>query len=386
MKFTFHQVVICSAILFSVSTPESFAQTCGSCHGMPPLDAPNGVALPNRIKGSHELHNPANATPTDCALCHGYHNPTLYLHLNDRVDFVSNFNNSADAHYYTPSNQVGDPSIPRSGYPAPTLGTCSNVNCHWGTKTLEWGTHSPSTLAKCGSCHKAPPADGGHPAASGPGAKHGVYYGLTETSCNKCHPNYTNGQHAMSVGKRALLVQFNTVGTSGGTYSGDVSFPKFMTNPVRNGSCSNLYCHSDGKGTYPKRDLVWGGRALDCKGCHGNDPAPDFQSVAGEPNYANAGPNSLRSNSHKKHVALGGASTCVYCHAQSIQSDNAIRFTSTGTAHVDGTIQVSAGGGKSFNWNSENKTCSNVSCHGSNPSPAAWGGGVSCTDCHGNGG
>jgi predicted CxxxxCH...CXXCH cytochrome family protein len=149
------------------------------------------------------------------------------------------------------------------------------------------------------------------------------------------------------------------------------------------GSCAVSYCHSDGKGT--QKTVTWTqAQTLDCKGCHGSDSAPAFTSIAGEPNYANAGAGQARANSHQIHVAA--AATCQNCHNTTTVDGISIL---AGSAHTNGTIDVVAGNGKSFTI--AGKTCSNVSCHSgngiiTNVAAANWGASLGCTGCHGDAG
>jgi predicted CxxxxCH...CXXCH cytochrome family protein len=229
------------------------------------------------------------------------------------------------------------------------MGSCTNVNCHFRKTTEVWGTHTQGGTSRCGSCHGFPPADGSH-------AQHGVALGGGAASCALCHAAYTDGSHALAAGTRGLRVAFTTAPNSGGSYSGDVSYPTYLDNPSRAGTCSSVYCHSDGKGAY--RAPTWGGPSLGCKGCHGNDAAPAFVSVAGEPNHANEGPGMPLANSHLGHVTMAGVS-CASCHP--------------GDHHTDGVIDVAPGDGATFTLVAPG-TCASVSCHGVKTPDATWGG------------
>ena len=59
------------------------------------------------------------------------------------------------------------------------------------------------------------------------------------------------------------------------------------------GVCTDVYCHTDGKGSMNAPFVAgtgWNSSVVygDCKGCHGNDTQSGyFTSTVGEPNYAN---------------------------------------------------------------------------------------------------
>src|SRR6185369_13262882 len=131
-----------------------------------------------------------------------------------------------------------------------------------------WGSSAASIT--CSTCHRSPPADGSH------GKKHGEYFGNYTTSCSKCHPDHLREanafSHATSAGKRPLSVRFTTYPNSGGTYAGGtVNYPDYLPNlnPARNGTCSDIYCHSDGRSGPPVKTLTWSdNRTTDCFTCH----------------------------------------------------------------------------------------------------------------------
>jgi predicted CxxxxCH...CXXCH cytochrome family protein len=329
--------------------PAQAALPCNGCHGMPPLDSADGSRNPNTgaVAGNHQIHNPTPSVPADCVKCHGTGVLTYVSgHMDFTVQLVANVNDSTPAASYL-INGVAVTSQPYVSTPA--LGTCASVNCHFRRATPVWGTHTPASAAKCGSCHGFPPADGSH-------VEHGNVLGTGADACASCHAAYTDGSHALATGTRGLLVRFGKLPNSGGAYSGNVSYPTYLDNTSRTGTCSSVYCHSDGKGDF--RTPTWGGATLGCKGCHGNDSAPAFASRAGEPNYVNQGPGMLFANSHLGHVSMAGLS-CASCHA--------------GNSHVDGVIDIAPGDGASFAFTPP-MTCSNVSCHGLQTPPATWGG------------
>src|SRR6185369_9675797 len=158
--------------------------------------------------------------------------------------------------------------------------------------------------------------------------------------------------HATSVGKRSLNVQFITAPNSGGSYSGPLTYPGYLSQP-RNGTCTGLYCHSDGTsvttGIIPaKTTSAWGSGALACSGCHGNPPA-----------YPSGAP---KKNNHGIHAAY----SCNKCHYNTTSDGTTITNTAN---HVN----------KSYNIDAAAGACSAISCHGT--TNAQWGS-TSCLGCH----
>ncbi|BDV43886.1 cytochrome c [Geotalea uraniireducens] len=348
--------VLAPLLVLLALAPRCLALTCNSCHGDPPQDAVYRNISTGRFPGSHSTH----ATAVNCTACH---KPNASVaHLNRRVDFVSSLNNSPLTARYRNVT-----SLPWS--PAPALGGCSNVNCHFESATPTWGSDPAAT--GCATCHGAPPADGSHPAAvAGPGKGHGDYYGTGTGSCGRCHPDHTAEAapfaHATSVGKRSLAVGFTGAPNGGGSYSGTVGYPAYLpsANPPRNGSCSGVYCHSDGTavatGTVPAvASDSWGAGVSSCSSCHGYPPA-----------YANGAP---KANSHARHP-----NACAKCHAGTTANGSTIADRSL---HLNRSYDLAPGSGISFSYSYDagGGTCSGISCHGG--SSARWGS-TSCLGCH----
>ena len=223
-------------------------------------------------------------------------------------------------------------------------------------------------------------------------------WGATDVTCVSCHGNATSntlsGKHASHVNNAAVIgTNFGCVVCHSTTVS-DNSTISSTTNHVNGsiqvagarvgtavaGTCATSSCHSDGKGN--AKTVTWTQAAtLDCKGCHGSATTPAFTSVAGEPNYVNAGVDQTLANSHNKHVKL--AADCQNCHASTTVDGVSIKAGSL--KHADGFINMSAGNGKSFTIATKN--CSNISCHSGNGIvanvPAAkWGATLGCNGCH----
>lgn len=148
------------------------------------------------------------------------------------IGLSSNIKNSPQAATYKNS------TTPFPQTPTPSLGACTNVNCHFEKETPVWGSAGLTLETGCGTCHDTPPADGNHPTASGPGKKHGDYYGAGSGSCGICHVSHFADanpfSHATSVG-RNLILSFNGAPNSGGDYGKpqNLSYPNYLPSRTR---------------------------------------------------------------------------------------------------------------------------------------------------------
>ena len=343
----------------SVFAAPQYSIGCSSCHGMPPLDAASGKD-PNTgaVAGNHQTHSINKSAA--CNKCHGNSGYSTG-HRDGVVQFKSNINSSPATAQYRNGAFVNHTSMP-------ILGSCSNVNCHFETTTPNWGSTAPFT---CSSCHGAAPSSGSHPAA---GNKHGNYLGTDTTSCVKCHPNHASFTHASSAGKRGITVQFSTAPNSGGTYTGgSTAYPNYLPSqsPAHNGTCSNLYCHSDGKGGPAATIPTWGSTLpVNCSGCHGSKDV-------------NAATLSGAHNKHLNDTAGGGKFNCIDCHKRAV-AKAAFPYANM-TTHVNGSVDF--GGDNAGN----SKNCSNIYCHsngkGAYAAIPAWTGtnALGCDFCHASG-
>lgn len=326
---------------------------CHQCHGSKnpvdnrPVDSAFRNTTTGGFQGNHRTHLPPDAGPDSCAICHPGSASYSAGHRDGTIQLAANINDSAAQAVY----RNGSTSFTQT--PLPTLATCTNVNCHFERTTPAWGSDSGATT--CNSCHDSPPADGSHP-------EHAAF------SCIKCHPNHTSFFHATSAGKRPLSVGFPAAPNNGiGTYSGMVTYPAYLpsSNPARNGSCQNLYCHTDGKGGPPAVQPVWGtAPSGTCGGCHG---AP--------PGYVNGDP---KANSHARHSYM----SCAKCHWPTTQTGHSVVEDS---AHLNRQFDIdNSTGTLGYSYAASGGSCSGTfGCH----NMATWGGTVSanfsdCLACH----
>jgi predicted CxxxxCH...CXXCH cytochrome family protein len=135
--------------------------------------------------------------------------------------------------------------------------------------------------------------------------------------------------------------------------------PQFGVSAVYNAntkSCSGVTCHGSATNATPS----WTAKNVTCTDCHGTPP-----NNTSSPNTANA---------HPKH-----SYSCSVCH----------NGAGSGTIkHINGVADVlfdTTQAGASASFNTSAKTCSNITCHGGNTTPAwgAVGSSSNCSICHG---
>jgi predicted CxxxxCH...CXXCH cytochrome family protein len=332
---------------------------CNGCHGMaatPGFTAAYGE--PNYLSGtagstmanSHQRH--VNDGALSCNYCHSATVSTTgsltgINHL-DKVIQVSQ--NATGIRNFTYDGSANNKS-------------CATVMCHGSTvRAFKWGEQ---LAADCTGCHgMVTLSTGYHPAHNNQLAVNGENYG-----CVECHAQVVSSNTTFVNRTLHANLQVNYSGARAG---------KVKT------ACAAAYCHSDGKGGQGSA-VSWsvaGTTFSNCKGCHGVavTTGGGFTSVYGEPNYASTGTSVSRSNSHKQHVGTSGASTCVYCHNDTVTSTGALKAGK----HIDRNVDVVKNTTKSFVYLSAEKSCSAISCHG-NAIKYYWGAPESadCSGCHG---
>lgn len=335
------------SLLISIYTvPVQAAIQCYDCHGTRnpvdyrPLDDKFRNVTTGGFAGNHRTHMAAPGSSAACAKCHPGSDKYTSLHRDGLIKLSANINSSLVVALYKNTTSAFPQSV------NPTLGTCSNVNCHFEATTPQWGSTSFSGTSDCTKCHAAPPGDGSH-------ATHDNYYGPGTTSCGKCHSDHAVESapfaHATSAGNRPLILTFigSPQGNSG-TYSkaANLSYPAYLTTIAgnRNGNCSNIYCHSPGNKTSnfdpPNQTATWGG-ALSCNGCHKDSTADP-----------------MLSGSHTIHLIKGYG--CAVCHADTVSNNTVIKDRSK---HVNGSVNVAFSTSyASMVWDSALKTCTGT-CH-----------------------
>ncbi|MDT8442094.1 MAG: CxxxxCH/CxxCH domain-containing protein [Desulfuromonadales bacterium] len=271
----------------SNSGPSPTLTSCAGCHGYPsPLvDSATRDASTGTFVGDHATHN------YNCSLCHvvpATETDADFAHRTGTIDMANPLNNAGGT--YSKGSSFAQSN-------SPTPGTCSNINCHGGTVTPEWGVGTTS----CDSCHALPPASGAH--ATHYSAK-GWTTGAT-TDCTICHPDNTAGHSDVSDG--TVLVSGTNM-----TYTA--------------GSCSGtgigLGCHNE----YATPD--WTAGTATCTSCHLAGGANPADPVSGLHNMTAAGV-----QSHDHTLAAGA---CVNCHSSTKPATHADgNFTADGLNNTD---------------------------------------------------
>ena len=364
----------------------------GTCHGSPPNGGANGA------DGSHSVHNTWFPGLNNCSKCHPSHTVTPYFdHATSAANRGVVVKSSDPA--YGPFGQYSGNTKDFLPSQANTFSKCNNFYCHSTVQGLTDPTQPPTTLyaptwggppyaSICGETRGCHGVGWAHPddapnfpgrwftLNSGSHEKHLKYRFNELGNCQACHYNYTNNgtdcsschlvhgafinhiDHTitMAFDPDNILFMEDT-----GSYSGD------STPGTPYGSCSGLYCHSDGTAVstsvlVPKPPLQWGSGPLTCSGCHGYPPA----YATGTPNKANS------------HVAHSGY-TCNNCHYSTTTDGTSI---TTSRYHVNRAYNVTPGSSITFTYSfaTSGGTCNNISCHhGGN---ATWGTTLPCNGCH----
>ena len=179
---------------------------------------------------------------------------------------------------------------------------------------------------------------------------------------------YPQGYFTSYNGQRDVTVDY--VGTNHTTVT--------KTGKVGEGNltCSNVYCHSNGKSirlgcatSIENTSPAWDGLVdsdTKCNNCHG---------------YARNIANPIASGTHITHVS-GQGIPCAWCHAATVNTSGAIIDR---TKHANGVYDLKASGTFgtpiNFTYNLITRTCTNMTgCHGSGTAPYAWGKGPASTN------
>ncbi|MBI5142218.1 MAG: CxxxxCH/CxxCH domain-containing protein [Nitrospirae bacterium] len=328
--------------------------SCKGCHG----STSSSFGEPDYVGGnSHSSHVGA---ASDCSKCHNSTTTTgtsitgaLHLNSASNVNFATGYGG-----IYTAG--VG----------------CSATYCHdpsnAGVASPAWGG-TLSDVAQCDSCHGGNAAStsvaGRGPMATG---SHTTHVAGQSFDCANCHSaTVTLGNDRLVTGAANHVNKVTNVAFSaGGSYAGS--------------QCSNISCHSDGKGNYI--NPTWGGTSTGCDFCHGNPPATGV---------------------HAKHVKTGASAYgstavaydangwinagCGNCHPTSASSHRNGSVDTSLAAADGGTLKSKNGAGAAYT--PATGKCSNVYCHSNGYDTNLvyaltpdWNNstGTSCDSCHGN--
>ena len=377
--------------------------------------------------GSHYAHVFGGGTTYSqikCSVCHAATatGNTAIADVSRHVDYQVEvaFANSSSAANGNYNGAVAKPATPSAKAPGSAYGSCQSVYCHstgqadGGTwpptyTTPAWGTAS---TGRCGTCHGTTGSDthGGFPGvmiqrriSSGSHKKHlSRVYGITDSDmrCAICHA-YDKSAFTSKLSSCGTVCHVASQPQKHANYEINVNIANYFgATATYNGStkpgagystCSNVYCHSDGKATPTTYTTpTWGNVASGaCGTCHGVTAAAPPASTP-----------------HAKHV--GSASpyhfACAECHNGKVQATTnattAPAFANS-TSHVNKSRDVKFDPTNPFGtYSSAITTCRNLYCHSTgNVNVAAgnlpgvyggrvyvrqgWTGSVTCTSCHG---
>ncbi len=336
---------------------------CQQCHGIP---------------GTIQFNGGSAAIGCSTTQCHpsARAHATNWQGTNDvTVDYLSTHRNASKqnttctiCHDFTKGRQAPDPAAPSCFSASFTNANGSTTGCHDSgpgaphalpfTDPDLHGPEAKADLIYCQECH-AEPADGG----PGSNPRFNVAVGNLASGCEDCH--IQNAAHPLPAWSGAAPNSHKTAG---------------------NLAVACALCHgadlqgpADGGIGRACRDCHTAGSPLnlaDCTSCH-NDP-PDSALPAG-----NTRPN--REGAHSVHNSLPKvAGVCTSCHNGSGTNTN-IHFDTSSPASISGLLTYDAKSGI-FSYNSVNRSCANVSCHGGQTTPDWLTGNLNvdadCKNCH----
>lgn len=391
---------------------------CNGCHGSETVnvDFPTSAAgAPNYKSGgagsatanSHNKHVPgSNITDTTgCANCHVKTvDPAIPSKFKDYSAVKYHLNGAPNVYFKPLDGKTG--SFNGS--------SCSATYCHGTVASPAWGLNDATTPLSCDKCHSA--ANAGSWAAS---SAHKLHWETTALpskftnysgnvssttqyrfTCSSCHggsASHANGP--ADPGKRAAQVYFgfSSAGKSP-AYVNGATAPFSNDNGFNwtNGSssCTNTYCHSDGKGGAGKTAVAWSTTANSasattrCAACHDN-PSTTTPPAA----------STTLSGKHGNHLlpavngnlGAGNGLGCAECHAKTVNSNTNI---SNRSKHINKFVDYSGSeAGKTYN--SVTHQCSAVYCHSNGNKNSVvfqimtggkvWTGAatLACNGCHG---
>jgi len=386
-----------SATTGSATLCVSTITSCADCHDMPPTDW-DGVSSKTGTTGSQGDHgilaHTGLGTRDKCAVCHYDYAKMMnvtstarwtFAHTNAVLDIYTS--NHVPNNIFTTPYDKGIKGGYYKGYRGGSLiynentpganNVCAATYCHGAGDSPVWGTGT----AACGSCHAIPPTAGRHSTHNNGyvGYKNNSNTTTYDFGCYKCHSDTANHASGPVTTTRAALVNFDNLSTpqnASGIYAQGAPAGTDGTFNWTNGSCTQLYCHSNGAGVNVNNPTWNATPGTTCTGCHNNNKA--------------ATPYIMATGKHTAHVnnvdANLAAFSCVKCHNATVSDDRTI---SDKTMHVNGTPNVvfdSLNPAASYS----SPDCSNVYCHSSgqatpNYRSVSWSTGTitTCNVCHG---
>lgn len=250
-----------------------------------------------------------------------------------------------------------------------------NMDCESCHKHADTGG-SFRAVSSCTTCHGQPPPGADNSAGASyfynetfsPHQKH-AGASAYQIGCKTCHNKYTDSIYHNTSPKSYQSIFFDVTVARGVSAYDNAAL-----------TCTNIYCHSDGRGGNPNAAAQWmtpgnatGRITLNCAGCHNSDGVTL--------------PQRMSSGAHTTH--LNNGYTCSACHVNTVSDDNVTLNPSTGVAnHVNYVVNVTIKSAydndatPTNNWDNATKTCSGITCHGGNPVKWTDVGLVTCANCH----
>jgi predicted CxxxxCH...CXXCH cytochrome family protein len=367
---------------------------CIDCHDQHAKSSDNNVMMvrnTNRVKGSLLGITGVGATvgsePVLFAKSEKYPAGDNVFHFYTNVsyqgDTSAGFCDQRACHGAGKASDNVTPLVPLSGLMANSKHSgdnqAANTDCEACHKHADSGG-SFRAVSSCTSCHgqPPPPAD----TTAGPTyfynesfTPHPLHAGMSgyQINCRICHVRYTDGATHNTFQSLGVKT-FQSVFFDGSVARGVSAYDNATL------TCTNIYCHSDGRGGIPNAAAQWmtpgnatGSITLNCAGCHNGDGVHVVQRMS--------------SGAHTTH--LNNGHTCSACHVNTVSDDNVTLNPSTGIAnHVNFLVNVTIRSSydndtnPANNWDNATKTCSGVNCHGGNPVRWTDIGLITCSGCH----
>ncbi|NVN98377.1 MAG: CxxxxCH/CxxCH domain-containing protein [Geobacteraceae bacterium] len=349
---------------------------CNSCHVTKPtgLSAGHAFHVMSTSTNYNYTQSAANnstaaAYSFNCAACHGN---TAAKHLNgpefNGADATIQFlyssagRGAAASTTYNASRANAGTDARGFKYAVGANAACNNTYCHSNGKStlgngisasLNWGS---ATTGNCTACHDndkvSTTLSGVHDNHLNKAATGGAF------KCKDCHAQTISNADNRTLTDKSKHV--NKIINYSGALAG------------KNKNCSNIYCHSNGRGTYANPVGGWTGAVIGCNGCHGTSGST-------------GAPDNVVNDSHAKHAPT--SAQCFRCHFKT--ASTTVGQLVTGTIdHLDGNIDARLTKVSSFTTFSgvlnANKTCSATYCHGGSVTTPIWGtaGSTNCNSCH----
>ncbi|ORJ59572.1 CxxxxCH/CxxCH domain c-type cytochrome [Geothermobacter hydrogeniphilus] len=337
----------------------AFKPGCTGCHDIPPQ------------WNSHPAHAGSTTVmePLACSACHktSVHNNGLSEVRFDPGD------SRLDGAVYDDGDETSRFSEQNGYQTTPAYSSCDNLSCHSNASPFDgvtvyrnpvWG----GSAQNCSSCH-----DGGGQGTTLSG-RHGRHTGTPyDFQCALCHAATAQTDSSIADPAKHLNGSKDVVfaASVGGSYN------------TSGRGCDLTYCHSDGRGGPPNRDVAWSdSQPTTCSDCHNGRIGDAVE---------------MQSNAHDRLASSNWIRQypCEYCHANTVDASGQIRDLGR---HVNFSKDVvfdsrwAIDGLQSPDYDSQSKVCSNIYCHsdGTTVNPEvrnfAWdlGKHADCNTCHGH--